>query len=332
MLLLSLLAAGLPVFAADQYAGSAKCASCHPVQAASHAATGHAQALRRVSEHPLRDRFQASGLRRGRAVFSISPGQVIAVDGEQRLELPLEWAFGAGGQAVTFVTRVNRDWYVEHAFSWFRALEGFGPTPGQGDLQPGNIQQAAGLLYRVKHPEAGIDGCFECHSTGPLSYGDDNEIRIREAGVWCESCHGPGARHAAGKGSILNPGKQSAAELMATCGRCHRPPAAPGRPIDFNYAWNVRHQTVYLPQSACFKKGKLTCLHCHAAHQPLERRAAYYNARCVECHGSVTAHKAATARNCIDCHMPLVSPQPGLRFANHWIGVYGEGAKLRPRR
>jgi hypothetical protein len=30
--------------------------------------------------------------------------------------------------------------------------------------------------------------------------------------------------------------------------------------------------------------------------------------------------------------MPLVAPQTGLRFANHWIGVYGEGAKLQPLR
>jgi hypothetical protein len=30
--------------------------------------------------------------------------------------------------------------------------------------------------------------------------------------------------------------------------------------------------------------------------------------------------------------MPLVSPQPALRFTNHWIGVYRAGAKLKPIR
>jgi hypothetical protein len=29
--------------------------------------------------------------------------------------------------------------------------------------------------------------------------------------------------------------------------------------------------------------------------------------------------------------MPRVSPQAGLRFTNHWIGVYAAGAKLKPR-
>jgi formate-dependent nitrite reductase cytochrome c552 subunit len=39
-----------------------------------------------------------------------------------------------------------------------------------------------------------------------------------------------------------------------------------------------------------------------------------------------------TVANCIDCHMPKVSPQIPLRFTNHWIGVYGPGAKLKPIR
>ena len=35
-------------------------------------------------------------------------------DGLDVMDPALEWAFGTGRQAVTFVTRVNRKWYLEH--------------------------------------------------------------------------------------------------------------------------------------------------------------------------------------------------------------------------
>ena len=47
------------------------------------------------------------------------------------MDLPMEWAFGAGRQAVTFVTRVDKDWYVEHYSTYYSALRSWGPTPGQ---------------------------------------------------------------------------------------------------------------------------------------------------------------------------------------------------------
>jgi hypothetical protein len=125
----------------------------------------------------------------------------------------------------------------------------------------------------------------------------------------------------------------SAPDLNEFCGRCHRPPAASGVAIDWNYAWNVRHQPIYLSESACFRKsqGALSCLTCHQPHEPLERDPQRYNRVCASCHRA--AHAASASKsNCVDCHMPRVSPQPPLRFTNHWIGVYPEGAKLKPRK
>ncbi|MDQ2901480.1 MAG: hypothetical protein M3Y07_17035, partial [Acidobacteriota bacterium] len=97
-----------------------------------------------------------------------------------------------------------------------------------------------------------------------------------------------------------------------------------------NYAWNVRHQPVYLSESLCFQKsvGALSCLTCHDPHESAQKKpAAYYNAKCISCHAEGITERSS---NCIDCHMPLVSPQAPLRFTNHWIGVYGAGAKLKP--
>jgi hypothetical protein len=253
------------------------------------------------------------------------------------MELPMEWAFGAGAQAVTLVTKVNQDSYVEHFTTYYSALHAWGPTPGQADLRPASLPEAAGLLYKTRDPVAGIAGCFECHATGPVSFAPDGGARLTELGVRCEACHGAGAAHVKNpRRSLQNPAKLSPTQLNDFCGRCHRAPAAEGVAIDWNYAWNVRHQPVYLSQSACFRKsrGGVSCLTCHDPHDPAGRKpAADYNTRCRECHSMVKAVcRQQTPANCVDCHMPLVSPQSPLRFTNHWIGVYGAGAKLKPIR
>ena len=80
--LLGVGAAGHPP--ASQYAGSAACRACHPAQFKQQSQTGHARALSRANEHPL---------------------------GPELPEQRGEWAFGAGHQAVTFVSRIDEDRY-----------------------------------------------------------------------------------------------------------------------------------------------------------------------------------------------------------------------------
>jgi len=339
---------GLAAQPKSVYIGAEMCGNCHPVQFARQSASAHASALSRTPEHRLVASFSTSApLTRMpvyRFEFSLRGGELRTriSDKVDVMDLPLEWAFGAGRQAVTFVSRVDKDWYVEHYATWYPALRAWGATPGQSELQPATLPQAAGRIYSVSDPQAGIAGCFECHSTGAVTFGDAGEARLAEPGVHCETCHGPGAAHAAdpARTTIRNPGKLSARQLNELCGTCHRSPPPNGQTVDWNSAWNVRHQPVYLNESACFRKsrGALTCLTCHDPHEPAEKKtSAFYNSRCMECHGnSAPAPKpvclAQMPANCVDCHMPLVSPQAPLRFTNHWIGVYAGGAKLKPVR
>jgi hypothetical protein len=268
------------------------------------------------------------------------------------MDLPVEWAFGAGRQAVTFVTHVNQDWYLEHYPSYFSSLHAWGPTPGQEPIQAATLPLAAGLLYKTSDANIGIAGCFECHSTGPVSFSSSGEVQLGELGVTCESCHGPGAAHVAApsRKNIDNPRKLSPGQLNQFCGKCHRPPAANAATVDWSNAWNVRHQPMYLNESACFRKGRGTfsCLSCHDPHELADRKpAGFYNRRCITCHAILTSPSSPATdsklrpklvclkqspSNCIDCHMPRVSPQASLRFTNHWIGIYGGGAKLKPIR
>ena len=321
--------------AADRFAGAQACAKCHPSEFASQSAGAHAAALSRV---PDRSDFPAGKLLRdARYRYDILPTgaglRVQIEDGVDRMDLPLEWAFGAGRQATTFVTRVNRDWYVEHYATWYSATNAYGPTPGHEALHPKSLREAAGLLYKTSDPQAGIQGCFECHSTGPVSFDAQGDAAVHEAGVHCEACHGPGSAHAANpeRHHLTNPANLTASDLNNFCGRCHRRPD-PNAATDWNYAWNVRHQPVYLNQSLCFRKssGRLSCLTCHGPHESAGKKpASAFDAKCAECHAECGAGERA---NCVDCHMPRVSPAPPLRFTNHWIGIYRAGGKLRPPR
>src|SRR5438309_11578894 len=98
--------------AADgKFAGSSVCKSCHPAQHKAQSATGHAHALSRATSSLLPD----TPLRRPPAYeFQFTREAHVRVsDAKDMMDIPIEWAFGAGDQAVTFVSRIDRDWYLE---------------------------------------------------------------------------------------------------------------------------------------------------------------------------------------------------------------------------
>jgi hypothetical protein len=70
--------------------------------------------------------------------------------------------------------------------------------------------------------------CATCHATGyrAASVGPKNAIMkasMSEENVGCESCHGPGAKHASSrsKADIFNPRNATKAEADKVCGYCH---------------------------------------------------------------------------------------------------------------
>lgn len=276
------------LLAAPAFIGSNACAPCHPAIHESQGATAHSRAL--------------AASNTGSPVKS-------------------EWAFGAGSQAITYVSRVDEDRYIEHGLTLYTRTKVLAPTPGH--------KSAAGETYRTFAPDAAILRCFQCHSSGALRVEQGNRIVPYELGVRCESCHGPGGDHAAkpSKSNITNPTKLNGAGMNKLCGQCHRMPPAVGSATNWSNAWNVRHQPLYLSQSRCFveSSGTLSCTTCHDTHKD-EVKAA-----CESCHQKVQHRTAITGRSCESCHMPKVKPQRNLAFTNHWIGIYG-GSLLRPVR
>jgi hypothetical protein len=332
----------LQAAAAPPYAGAQTCRSCHAPQFEGQSASGHARTLHRAAEHPLAGRFVTKDplVRPPRFRFTLRDGRMQITDGDSEMEIPVEWAFGSGTHGVTFVSRWSDESYLEHAFSYFTNTGTFDLTPGHRALPARVLAEAAGQVFRVRGAGFTIRSCFQCHSTGPVSVSDREEIRIAEAGVRCEACHGPGAAHVQAKTrqTIRNPRSMSADDLNRFCGLCHRSPDGGDAANDFTNPWNVRHQPPYLEQSRCFRasQGALTCLTCHAPHEPLRRNdPRHYNAKCSSCHSAgrrppAKVCLADAAPDCTGCHMPVVAADPHLRFRNHWIGVYRGAARLMP--
>lgn len=266
------------------------CQTCHPRQSLAHAGSAHARSLRAATD-------------------------------ARWASLRADWAFGAGKQAVTFVSRDGDEHYVEHGSTYYTALDRFDITPGHST--------GTGVRYRIFDPSAAILRCFQCHATGRLTVGADGRIDVAQPGVSCEACHGPVGTHIASRGPIHNPGRLTAAAMNNHCGACHRMPAPAGSDTDFSDPWNARHQPMFLARSACFLKSarssgqELKCITCHDAHSGQTTSA------CGRCHRQVK-HSSAVSGTCESCHMPLVRPREGLVFANHWIAVYGADP-LRPR-
>lgn len=353
-----LFAAASGAAAADpEFIGAAACSGCHAEQAKLHNASAHALSLARPLEHRVAKQLAPPQeiVRDGRFQFEIGAEEsslVVrahdALNASESETMPVDWAFGAGDQAVTLVSRVDEDSYIEHHWSYYSGPGRYAVTPGHQGVDADDLGQALGVRYKTFSPQSEILRCFRCHSTGPLALGEQFEIVPAELGVRCESCHGPGSAHVAAVASgdveaarplIENPSRLSPEGLIDRCGSCHRPPAAEPSDVDYRDPWNVRHQPVYLTQSACFvESAKLTCMNCHNPHDRVRRDdAAHYRTQCLSCHSGDNLEPAAacgepTQADCTSCHMPKARPHEHLTFTNHWIGVYESDDLLVPRR
>jgi DmsE family decaheme c-type cytochrome len=118
----------------------------------------------------------------------------------------------------------------------------------------------------------------------------------------CESCHGPGGKHAESisAADIRNPSKLKAAETDRVCLPCHlNQPTHIGR-IQSSHA-----------------KNQVSCVDCHSVHHLtggslVARRKTEINQQCATCHTGVWAsfqrpykHRLPEgAMSCVDCHNP----------------------------
>src|SRR5208283_829497 len=112
--------------------------------------------------------------------------------------LQIDYAFGSGHHATTFVTLTertpDRPRMFEHRLTVFSDQAMPDITPGQGQARRSNIQGVgpSGRSYLTLETLK----CFECHTTatsdrGPLVLDEATMI----ANIGCERCHGSGKAH-----------------------------------------------------------------------------------------------------------------------------------------
>jgi DmsE family decaheme c-type cytochrome len=166
---------------------------------------------------------------------------------------------------------------------------------------------------------AGSAACGVCHediakafAKSPHDLVDTGKKRGWD-GRACESCHGPGQKHAesADAALIRNPAKVGAVAADKICLTCHlNQPTQVGR-------LNSSHM-----------KDQVACTTCHKVHADgpsdmVARRASAINQLCASCHLNVWAefqrpnhHKLPeNAMSCVDCHNPHGSIRPAMMLS-----------------
>jgi hypothetical protein len=323
------------------YVGDAACSRCHPGESASHSRSGHARTLVPVARSAITrglvgKRFDDPERPEVAWDFAFEDGKLFARRTEEgRVDrLPVEYAFGSGHHATTFVSLVDRDpahpVALEHRLTYFAHAKSTGLTPGQSAAAHALGTSPTGRV----HTSSDTLKCFACHATATSSRGrGELDEATMIPNVSCESCHGPGRSHveAARRGAGLaalkmpqSPGTWTAAEQMEQCGKCHRTPemVTPGGIRPDNPAL-VRHQPVGLVQSTCYlrSQGALSCVTCHDPHARASTDRPSYEASCLSCHQGPTRTPCpvSPSNGCIDCHMPRREVGRGMMMTDHWI-------------
>jgi len=177
-----------------------------------------------------------------------------------------------------------------------------------GTQQPASEKKAEEEKPAASPTYVGTETCQGCHEDVVKAFEKNphQSIESNEKRGWkgrsCESCHGPGSKHAesASATDIFNPAKAVAGKSDAACLKCH-----------LNQATHVgRIQGGH-------GRSQVSCAACHSIHNHgpsglVARKPAAVNKQCAACHTSVWAafqkpHKhplAQGAMSCVDCHNP----------------------------
>ena len=312
---------------------AAACAQCHS-QARSQPATSMGRALELVEfckvlvDHPLLT--TTLGKYSYRIERQGNQSNYSVTDGTQTVTMPIRWAMGASSAiGQTYILEKDGQLY-ESRVSFFRELQGLGPTLGSAGSMPADINDAAGRLMSQDDKLK----CFGCHAT-EAAHGLELTLEKLQPGVTCNHCHSDVALHMASaleNDSQPAPAKtnlpsHSAEDTANFCGQCHRTWADIAMQPNPSIA-NVRFQPYRLTGSKCFDADdpRIGCLACHDPHKEVQTNPSDYDAQCKACHsagGKPGAKRCSVANDkCVTCHMPKLDlPGAHFKFSDHRIRI-----------
>lgn len=311
------------------WADESTCVDCHPGTATFHQ-TGHARTLTRADAEPSRALLQrlAAEARPGGTVTLHLDALPYRADAGETV-VPVDWCFGSGRHAHTWVGLLPDSWgasdSVELRWTWFRDVDSFAATPGQGAAAA-----FAGVGVLFDHPKT--HRCFACHTSQlPIRDGRIDQQRL-VPGVTCQRCHGSMVEHVRSQGTrfdntFVRDARQT--DAVNRCAECHRR-AEEREPADVrpDNPEIARFQPVGMVQSACYRQSPtMTCTTCHDVHRPMEAQDSQGDWQCLQCHAPAAADRrsipcsAGHTENCVPCHMPKVRATSPMHFTDHWIRV-----------
>lgn len=298
------------------YAGSAKCTTCHKQITQSFFHTAHHLSTQPASAAAILGSFE-----KGNNAYVYDSTHTVAMEkrpdgfyqagyleGRERVARRIDIVVGSGTKGQTYITRNNNELY-QLPVSYFTIAHQWANSP----LYP----RSPVLFNRAISAR-----CLECHSTfvKQLTF-SENQQETFDAnqivyGVGCEKCHGPAAKHVAFH--TAHPNEKTAHDIISAtafsrqqqldlCGLCHggrlqktRPSFSyvPGSPLTdyFTIDTTARpdpenidvhgNQLGLLRASKCFRQsGTLTCTSCHDPHRNERANLAVLSQRCINCHG-----------------------------------------------
>jgi len=329
----------------DAYAGSAKCGECHEKKHDRWQRDWHAKALAEATPESVVGRFSGAHYkgesseawmeRRGDAYFMRTRGATPEVK-----DFPISWVIGGKRMQDTVTAFDDGRWQVLPVYFH---VTGGGAWVDYNESKQGKVGPDH-PYYWTNFRRTSNKECLECHATGvDVRYDAKTHqwsTTMADAGVACEACHGPGARHAETKekSDIVRPDHIDKKLAFAICGRCHGPhePAfpildwkdqfRPGEKYDDRYqalvvvdgkersgeffadgrpsSSSFEYQAVL--QSRCSMRGGATCLSCHTAphddHHENDLKERNPDATCRTCHAAVFAKgEAHTHHQSVSC-------------------------------
>jgi hypothetical protein len=312
----------------------AACAKCH-VEALTQPTTFMAHALEAVTTSKVLTEHPVLSTTVGKYSYRIerkgNQSEYSVTDGTDTVTMPIRWALGADfsiGQ--TYILEKDGQLF-ESRVSWFRELNGLGPTMGYVGSTPANLQDAAGRLL-------GLDEklrCFGCHSTDAV-HGKQLNLDHLIPGVQCAHCHQGTETHLAAmqQGDKQAPAPKELSRLMKFsaedasnfCGQCHRTWAEIAGEPNPSIA-NIRFQPYRLTGSKCYDPddARISCLACHNPHHDFNPQTVSFDKKCLTCHagGKPSAKACPVAKEkCVSCHMPkLELPGAHYKFTDHRIRI-----------
>lgn len=307
-----------------QYVGSQACIACHEEEHKTFHHTGMAQSMAAVdlSREPPDGGFDhpASGCRYEvrRRDGKMWHRELLLAGGKEVLlqEYPVTYVTGSGRHSLTYVIE-DDGFMAESPITWYTSRKAWDMSPGYDRPDHSGFEREIG------------ETCLVCHAGQIKAEGKSfHRMKITEAAISCEQCHGPGELHVEKRkkrgtnspaaaepefdDTIVNPAQLSRDLSEAICQQCHLRGSAtvlgkgrgnfdfrPGLPL----AQFVQHFTLDTHSTQMSVVGHVEQMHLSKCYQETKTFS------CLTCHGPHgDAAGEALAKHyiqvCTECHQP----------------------------